>query len=174
MDRIEELMREGRTDEAMELLDQMRRMMENMQAQRGGESQRPGEAARGRAARDHAPAAGLIRPGLPRSSGTGGKDPLPVKAKRMKGAMAVRDVGRATKAQAANRVRMAKAARRKVKTAKAVAAIPAPALRIGSVPFKTSWTPKDATCPVQAILRDRPHVTRWTKRAARWSGRRCA
>ncbi len=46
MDRIEELMREGRTDEAMELLDQMRRMMENMQAQRGGESQRPGEAAR--------------------------------------------------------------------------------------------------------------------------------
>lgn len=46
MDRIEELMREGRTAEAMEMLDQMRRMMENMQAQRGGEGQRPGEGAR--------------------------------------------------------------------------------------------------------------------------------
>nr|WP_306418699.1 DUF4175 domain-containing protein [Aliiroseovarius pelagivivens] len=46
MDQIEELMREGRTAEAMEMLDQMRRMMENMQASKGGESQRPGDAAR--------------------------------------------------------------------------------------------------------------------------------
>lgn len=44
--RLEQAIRDGRTDEAMELLDQMRRIMENMQAQRGGESERPGEAAR--------------------------------------------------------------------------------------------------------------------------------
>lgn len=46
MDRIEELMREGRTAEAMEMLDQLRRMMENAQASRNGEGQRPGESAR--------------------------------------------------------------------------------------------------------------------------------
>nr|WP_281501770.1 TIGR02302 family protein [Aliiroseovarius sp. F20344] len=46
MDRIEELMREGRQDEAMQMLDQMRQMMENMQMAQGGESQQPGEQAR--------------------------------------------------------------------------------------------------------------------------------
>lgn len=36
MERIEELMREGRMDEAMQMLDALRRMMENMQVTQGG------------------------------------------------------------------------------------------------------------------------------------------
>lgn len=46
MDRIEELMREGREDEAMQMLDQLRQMMENMQMAQTGPSNRPGESAR--------------------------------------------------------------------------------------------------------------------------------
>ena len=46
MDRIEELMREGREDEAMQLLDQMRQMMENMQMAQNGQSGEPGDSAR--------------------------------------------------------------------------------------------------------------------------------
>ena len=46
MDRIEELMREGREDEAMQMLDQLRQMMENMQMAQNGQSSQPGENAR--------------------------------------------------------------------------------------------------------------------------------
>ncbi|WP_371169477.1 TIGR02302 family protein [Aliiroseovarius sp. 2305UL8-7] len=46
MDRIEELMREGREDEAMQMLDQMRQMMENMQMAQNGSSNQPGDEAR--------------------------------------------------------------------------------------------------------------------------------
>ncbi|WP_322791077.1 TIGR02302 family protein [Aliiroseovarius halocynthiae] len=46
MDRIEELMREGRADEAMQLLQQMQEMMENMQVAQGGEGQGQGDGAR--------------------------------------------------------------------------------------------------------------------------------
>lgn len=47
MDRIEELMREGRTDEAMAMLDMLREMMENLQMAEGrpGDGQSPGEQA---------------------------------------------------------------------------------------------------------------------------------
>ncbi|MCK8464622.1 TIGR02302 family protein [Aliiroseovarius sp. S1339] len=46
MDRIEELMREGREDEAMQMLDQLRQMMENMQMAQNGQPSQPGESAR--------------------------------------------------------------------------------------------------------------------------------
>ena len=46
MDRIEELMREGREDEAMQMLDQMRQMMENMQMAQNGSPNQPGDEAR--------------------------------------------------------------------------------------------------------------------------------
>lgn len=46
MKRIEELMREGRQDEAMQLLDQLRQMMDNMQMAQNGEGQQPGDSAR--------------------------------------------------------------------------------------------------------------------------------
>ncbi|WP_289040290.1 TIGR02302 family protein [uncultured Aliiroseovarius sp.] len=46
MDRIEELMREGREDEAMQLLDQLRQMMESMQMAQNGQPSQPGEGAR--------------------------------------------------------------------------------------------------------------------------------
>ncbi|WP_424942429.1 TIGR02302 family protein [Aliiroseovarius crassostreae] len=45
MERIEELMREGRMDEAMQMLDALRRMMENMQVTQGG-SEGEGQQAR--------------------------------------------------------------------------------------------------------------------------------
>jgi uncharacterized protein (TIGR02302 family) len=47
MDRIEELLREGRTEEAMAMLDMLREMMENLEVAEGrpGEGQNPGEEA---------------------------------------------------------------------------------------------------------------------------------
>lgn len=46
MDRIEELMRQGREAEAMEMLDQLRQMMENMQMAQNGQANQPGDQAR--------------------------------------------------------------------------------------------------------------------------------
>lgn len=46
LERIEDLMREGRTEEAMQMLDQMRQMMENMQMAENGGANQQGDAAR--------------------------------------------------------------------------------------------------------------------------------
>lgn len=46
MDQIEQLMREGRTNEAMQMLEQLRQMIENMQVAQGAERQQSGEEAR--------------------------------------------------------------------------------------------------------------------------------